>query len=121
MFNHVILESATSDFESSDGQHWNARTSGTTNDLASIFGTSDGKLHLISVGIQQQRALKDIFQLPAELSGVSRLFPGQLSGVADQVGQTLQLRNAFQFRGIVTPGLVRTLQVRRMVKEGMSL
>jgi photosystem II stability/assembly factor-like uncharacterized protein len=29
--------------ESSDGDHWNVRTSGTTSDLNAVFGTSDGK------------------------------------------------------------------------------
>jgi hypothetical protein len=29
--------------ESSDGEHWNARTSGTTSDLRSVYGTRDGK------------------------------------------------------------------------------
>ena len=37
--------------ESSDGEHWNARISGTTSDLSSVFGTSDGK-RLWAVGVR---------------------------------------------------------------------
>ena len=41
--NGTILES------DDGGEHWNARNSGTPNNLYSIFGTSDGK-HLWAVG-----------------------------------------------------------------------
>ena len=44
--------------------------------------------------------------MPAELSGLSRLFIAQSCAVADQMSQTLLLRHAFQFDRIVTPASV---------------